>query len=96
MHIRKILVALLAVAVAYAFAPTQGVQASSLLGPGSQIGTDSLTHLTQDKGKAKAKAKGKAKAKAKRKGKRSASKGPGRCGTGNYWDKKKRACASKM
>jgi len=94
MHIRKILVALLAVAVAYAFAPTQGVQASSLLGPGSQIGTDNLIHLTQDKGKAKAKAPAKAKAKAK--GKRSASKGPGRCGATNYWDKKKRACASKV
>jgi hypothetical protein len=93
MHIRKILFALLALAVAFAFAPTQGVQASSLLGPGSQIGTDSLTQLTQDK--APAKAKSKAKAKAKAKGKRSASKGPGRCGTGNYWDKKKRTCASK-
>jgi hypothetical protein len=93
MHIRKILVALLALAVAYAFAPTQGVQASSLLGPGSQIGTDSLTELIQDKAKA---AKAKPKAKARAKGKRSASKGPGHCGTGNYWDRKKRACASKM
>lgn len=92
MHIRKILVALIAVAVAYAFAPTQGVQASSLLGPGSQVSADNLTHMTQAK---KAAPKAKAKAKAKAKGKRSASKGPGRCGTGNYWDKKKRACASK-
>lgn len=95
MHIRKILFALLVVAVAYAFAPTQGVQAASMLGPGSQIGTDNLTHMTQDKAKAKAKPKAKAKAK-RAKGKRSASKGPGRCGTGNYWDRKKRACASKM
>jgi hypothetical protein len=92
MHIRKILVALIAVAVAYAFAPTQGVQASSLLGPGSQVSADNLTHMTQ----AKKAAKGKAKAKAKAKGKRSASKGPGRCGATNYWDRKKRACASKV
>lgn len=91
MHIRKILVALLAVAVVFAFTPTEGVRASSLLGPGSQIGTDDLTQLVQDKAKPKAKAK----AKAKSKGKRSASKGPGRCGTLNYWDRKKRACVSK-
>lgn len=91
MHIRKILFALLVVALAFVFAPTQRLQAASLLGPGSQIGTDNLTHVVQDKEKAKAKPKAKAKAK-RAKGKRSASKGPGRCGTGNYW--KKGACVS--
>lgn len=95
MQIRKTLVAVLALAIAVAFSPVQELQASSLVGPGSQPGTENMTYTV--KAKAKAKAKGKAKkAKAKKKGKKAKSKtGPGRCGTGKYWDKKKKACASK-
>jgi hypothetical protein len=87
MQIRKTLIAMLALAIAIAFAPIEGVQAASSFGPGSQPGTENLTYTV----KAKAKAKGKAKAKAKKgkRGKRAKSKGPGRCGTGMYWKKGK-------
>src|SRR5262245_59908852 len=88
MQIRLTLAAVLAMALAIALSPSQGLQAAPMFGPGSQIGTDGLT-LVQDKAKAAPKAKAKAKAS---KGKRVASKGPGRCGTGNYW--KKGACVS--
>ncbi len=84
MQIRKTLIAVLALAVAIALSPIQGVQAASSFGPGSQLGTENLTYTV----KAKAKAKGKAKAKAKAKGKKAKSKGPGRCGTGMYWDRR--------
>jgi len=84
MQIRLTLVALLALAFAIAFAPTQELQAASMFGPGTQLGTDGMTYAAQDKAKPKAKAK-----KGKAKGKRSASKA-GRCGTGKYW--KKGAC----
>ena len=87
MQIRKTLIAVLALAVAIALSPIQGVQAASSFGPGSQLGTENLTYTV--KAKAKAKAKGKAKAKAKAKGKKAKSKGPGRCGTGMYWKKGK-------
>jgi hypothetical protein len=97
MQIRKTLVAILAVAVAVAFSPIPQTQAASLFGPSSEPTTESLTYTVKakakkaKKGKAK---KGKAKGK-KAKGKKAKSKGPGRCGTGMYWDKKKRSCASK-
>lgn len=93
--VRKTLYALLGLAVAYAIAPAQ---AASLMGPGSQPGTENVTYTVKAaKKKAKAKPKGKAKAKAKaKKGKKTASKGPGRCGATMYWDKKKRACATKV
>jgi hypothetical protein len=94
MQIRKTLIAVLAVAVAVAFSPIQGLQAASSFGPGSQAGTENLTYTVKAKAKAKGKAK-MAKPKAKAKGKRAKSKGPGRCGTGNYWNRKTRACASK-
>ena len=86
--IRKSLIALLGVAAAVVFTP---VQAASPMGPGSQPGTENLTYTVKAKAK-KAKVK---KAKAK-KGKKVASKGPGRCGTGKYWNRKTRACASKV
>jgi hypothetical protein len=89
MQIRKTLIAVLAVAIAIAFSPVQGVQAASSFGPGAQPGTETLTYTV----KAKAKAKAKAKPKAKAKGKKAGSKGPGRCGTGKYWKKGK--CLSK-
>ena len=92
MQIRKVLYALLALALAFAFAPVTGLQAASPMGPGSQLGTESMTYTV----KAKAKAKKMKAAKAKKaKGKKVARKGPGRCGTGMYWVKKKRACAAK-
>lgn len=92
MQIRKILFALLAVAVAFAFSPITSLQAASPMGPGSQPGTENVTYTV----KAKAKAKKAPAKKAKAKGKKAKSKGgPGRCGTGKYWDKKKKACGSK-
>jgi hypothetical protein len=92
MQIRKTLIAVLALAVAIALSPIQGVQAASSFGPGSQLGTENLTYTVKANAKGKAKA---AKPKAKAKGKKAKSKGPGRCGTGMYWDRKKRACAAK-
>ena len=90
MQIRKTLVALLALAIAFAFSPV--TQAASPMGPGSQPGTENVTYTV----KAKAKAKKAPAKKAKAKGKKAKSKaGPGKCGTGKYWDRKKRACASK-
>ena len=85
MQIRKTLVALLAVATAFAFTPMPELQAASPFGPGSEPLSESLTYTV----KAKAKAK-KAKS-AKAKGKRVASKA-GRCGTGKYWSRSKRSC----
>ena len=85
MQIRKTLFALLALAIAFALSPLEGLQASSLMGPGSQPGTENLTYTV----KAKAKAKKAPAKKAKAKGKKAASKGPGRCGTGMYFKKGK-------
>jgi hypothetical protein len=85
MQIRKTLIAVLAVAIAIAFSPIEGVQAASF-GPGSQPGTENLTYTVKAKAKAKPKA-----TKKKARGKRAKSKGPGpgRCGTGKYWKKGK-------
>jgi hypothetical protein len=77
MSIRKSLVALLALAMAFAFAPLDGLRAASPMGPGSAPEVESLTYVVKAAKKAAKKA------------------GPGRCGTGKYWDKKKKACASK-
>lgn len=93
MQLRKSLIALLALAIAIALSPFATVQAASPMGPGSQPGTENLTYTVKAKKKAKAKKGKKAKAK---KGKKVASKGPGRCGATNYWDSKKRACATKV
>lgn len=93
MQLRKSLIALLALAIAIALSPFATVQAASPMGPGSQPGTENLTYTVKAKKKAKAKKAKKAKAK---KGKKVASKGPGRCGATNYWDAKKRACATKV
>lgn len=92
MQIRKILFALLAVAVAFAFSPITSLQAASPMGPGSQPGTENVTYTVKAKAKAKKAPAKKAKGK---KAKKAKSKGPGRCGTGMYWVKKKKACASK-
>ena len=86
MQIRKTLVALLALAIAFAFSPIDGLRAASPMGPGSQPGTENLTYTVKAKAKAK---KAPAKKKAKAKGKKAASKGPGRCGVGMYYKKGK-------
>jgi hypothetical protein len=57
MQIRKTLIALLALAIAIAFSPIDGLQAASV-GPGSQPGTDNLTYTVKAK-KGKKAAKGK-------------------------------------
>jgi hypothetical protein len=81
---------MLALAIAVAFSPLSDLQAAGLVGPGSKLGVDGVTHVV------KAKKKGgffkKAKKSAKR-GKRAKSKGgPGRCGTYMYFSKKARKC----
>lgn len=98
MQIRKTLVAMLAVAIAVAFSPIPQSQAASPFGPGTEPTTESLTYTVKAKAKKKAMKKGKKKGKAmkkgKAKGKRTASKGPGRCGTGMYYSRSKRSCQS--
>ena len=89
MHIRKTLIAALAVAIAIAFSPLAELQAATLAGPGSQPGTDTLIHSVKLK-KKKGIKKGK-KGKRKR-GKKAGSKA-GRCGTYMYFSKKSRKCA---
>ena len=91
MQIRKTLIALLALAIAIAFSPIDGLQAASV-GPGSQPGTDNLTYTVKaKKGKKAAKGKRGKRAKGKR-GKRAASKRAGRCGANMYWSRSKRKC----
>jgi hypothetical protein len=90
MRIRKTLITALALAIAIAFSPLPELQAASLLGPGSQPGTDNLTDTVKMSKKKKAKKKGKRKGK-KRRGKRAKSKA-GKCGTYMYWSKKKKKC----
>jgi len=87
MRIRKILVAVLALAVAVAFSPIADLQAASFA-PGSQPGIDNLTQTVAAKKSVKKK-RGK---KAKRRGKRARSKGPGKCGAYMYYSKKGRKC----
>ena len=89
MHIRKTLIATLAVAIAIAFSPWAELQAATFAGPGSQPGTDTLIHSVKLK-KKKGIKKGK-KGKRKR-GKKAGSKA-GRCGTYMYFSKKSRKCA---
>ena len=89
MHIRKTLIATLAVAIAIAFSPWAELQAATFAGPGSQPGIDTLVHSVKLK-KKKGIKKGK-KGKRKR-GKKAGSKA-GRCGTYMYFSKKSRKCA---
>jgi hypothetical protein len=89
---RKTLIAMLALAVAVAFSPLSDLQAAGLVGPGSKLEADGVTHVVKAKKKGKkAVKKGKKGKKAKR-GKRAKSKGPGRCGTYMYYSKKSRKC----
>ena len=88
MHIRKTLIAALALAIAVAFSPLPELQAASLVGPGSQPGTDNLTQTVKAKKKAKKAKKAK---KGKKKGKRARSKA-GKCGTYMYFSKKTKKC----
>jgi len=89
MRIRKILIAILALAVAIAFSPLSELQAATFANPGSQPGSDNLTQTVKMKKKGYKKA-GKRK-KGKRKGKRARSKA-GKCGTNKYFSKKTRKC----
>ena len=89
MRIRKTLITALAMAIAIAFSPLPELQAATLLGPGSQPGTDNLTDTVKMKKKAKKKAK--AKKGKKKRGKKARSKA-GKCGTYMYYSKKTRKC----
>lgn len=87
MRIRKTLIAALAVAIAIAFSPLPELQAATLVGPGSQPGTDNLIQTV----KAKKKAKKAGKKRGKKRGKKARSKA-GSCGTYMYYSKKTRKC----
>lgn len=87
MHIRKTLIAILALAVAIAFSPLSELQAATFANPGSQPGSDNLIQTVKMKKKGYKKA-GK---RGKKKGKRARSKA-GKCGTYKYFSKKKRRC----
>jgi hypothetical protein len=93
MQIRKTLVALLAVATAFAFSPVPELQAASPFGPGSLSDSDNLTYTVKAKKKMK-KAKKAKKGKKAKSGKRAKSKRAGGCGTGMYWSRKARKCES--
>ena len=86
MRIRKTLIAALALAIAVAFSPLPELQAASLVGPGSQPGTDNLIQAVKMKKKAKKAGKKKGK-----KGKKARSKA-GKCGTYMYFSKKTKKC----
>jgi hypothetical protein len=87
MRIRKTLISALALAIAVAFSPLPELQAATLVGPGSQPGTDNLIQTVKMKKKAKkAGKKGK-----KKRGKKAGSKA-GRCGTYMYFSKKTNKC----
>lgn len=88
MRIRKTLLTALALAIAVAFSPLPELQAATLLSPGSQPGTDNLTHSVKMKKKGMKKAR---KHRGKRKGKRARSKAGG-CGTYMFFSKKARKC----
>jgi hypothetical protein len=88
MRIRKTLISALALAIAVAFSPLPELQAATLVGPGSQPGTDNLIQTV--KMKKKGKKAGKAR-KGKKRGKKAGSKA-GRCGTYMYFSKKTRKC----
>ena len=53
MHIRKTLISALALAIAVAFSPLPELQAATLVGPGSQPGTDNLIQTAKMKKKGK-------------------------------------------
>jgi hypothetical protein len=90
MRIRKTLITILALAIAIAFSPLPELQAATLLGPGSQPGSDNLTSAAKMKKKGYKK-KGKKKKGKKKKGKRAKSKA-GKCGTYMYYHKKSKKC----
>ncbi|HEU0160512.1 MAG TPA: hypothetical protein VFR00_14415 [Hyphomicrobiaceae bacterium] len=89
MSIRKTLIAVLAVAIAIAFAPLSDLQAATLT-PGSGPGVDNPIVKVAAKKKA---AKKKAKKGKKKSAKKAKSKGPGSCGAYMYYSKKDRKCA---
>lgn len=85
MRIRKILMTMLALAIAIAFSPLPELQAAAVVGPDSRVQVDNITHHAAAKKKKKKKAK-------KRKGKKAKSKGAGRCGANMYYSRKAKKC----
>jgi hypothetical protein len=88
MHIRKTLMAALAVAIAIAFSPWAELQAASFAGPGTQPAIDTLIHSVKLKKKSAKKGKKRGK---HRRGRKAGSKA-GRCGAYMYFSKKARKC----
>lgn len=83
---RKILYAVIALAVAIAFSPISELQAAGVVGPGSKVETEAVAQVAKAKKKwffAKKRAKA---------GKRAKSKRAGSCGTYMYYSKKARKC----
>jgi len=90
MSIRRTLIAVLAVAIAIAFAPLSELQAATLT-PGSGPGLDNaVVKVAAKKTTKKKTAKKKGKKKSAKKAK---SKGAGSCGQYMYYSKKDRKCA---
>jgi uncharacterized low-complexity protein len=84
---RKIHLAVAALALAIAAAPVAKLQAAGLVSPDTRPQAEGLMQVVKAK-KAK-KAKMKARMKAKRSGRVARSRGPGRCGENMYWAKGK-------
>jgi hypothetical protein len=91
MQLRKILIAVLALAIAIAFSPLEALQAA-VLSAGSAPQADTLIQTVKAKKHAKHKMK---RRHHHRRGKRARSKGPGKCGTFMYWSGKKHRCMDK-
>jgi len=89
MSIRRTLIAVLAVAIAIAFAPLSELQAATLT-PGSGPGLDNAVVKVAAKKTTKKK---KAKKGKKKSAKKAKSKGAGSCGQYMYYSKKDRKCA---
>jgi hypothetical protein len=90
MSIRKTFIAALAVAIAIALSPVPELQAATLVGPGSQPGSDPLIQSVKMKKKSGYKKAGKRKMGKRKRGRRAASRGRG-CG-GTYMYRKKGKC----
>ena len=82
---RKIVFAVIALAVAIAFSPISELQAAGVVGPGSKVETESVAQVAKAKRKWVFAKRAKA-------GKRAKSKRAGSCGTYMYYSKKARRC----
>mgnify|MGYP001264902729 CR=1 FL=1 len=86
LEMRKIVIAILALAIAIAFSPINDLQAAGVVGPGSKVETEAVAQVV------KAKKKWAFKRRAGKKGKRAKCKRAGSCGTYMYYSKKARKC----